>query len=74
MGVPEEIRKVERPVNTIVYKVKEGTYGVRERAGLKYGPDGKPRPVNGKVVGHIVNGKYVPLVADCTEHNRFVGK
>lgn len=64
MGVPEEIRKVERPVNTIVYKVKEGTYGVRERAGLKYGPDGKPRPVNGKVVGHIVNGKYVPLVAD----------
>lgn len=63
MGIPEEIRKVERPVNTIVYKVKEGTYGVRERAGLKYGPNGKPRPVNGKVVGHIIDGRYVPLVA-----------
>ena len=72
MGVPEEIRKVKRPINTVVYKVKEGTYGVRERAGLKYGPDGKPRPVNGKVVGHIVNGKYVPLVADMSRIPMFL--
>ncbi len=72
MGIPEEIRKVARPVNTVVYKIKDGTYGVRERSGLKYGPNGKPRPVNGKVVGHITNGKYVPLVADVSRIPTFL--
>lgn len=72
MGVPEEIRKVERPTNTIVYRVKEGVYGVRERSGLKYGPDGKPWPINGKVVGHIVDGKYVPLVPEISKIPMFL--
>ena len=53
--VPENIRKIERPVNTIVSPCKkEGVYLVRERKGFKNG-----KPVNGKVIGHIIDGKYV---------------
>ena len=51
MAIPEEIRRVARPKNTVV--VLSGTkgsnlYAVRERAGFKYS-------------GHIVDGRYVPL-------------
>lgn len=53
--VPENIRKVERPTNTVVApSSKEGVYLVRERKGFKNG-----MPVNGKVIGHIIDGKYV---------------
>ena len=53
--VPESIRKVERPTNTVVApSSKEGVYLVRERKGFKNG-----MPVNGKVIGHIIDGKYV---------------
>lgn len=72
MGVPEDIRKVERPTNTIVYKVRDGVYGVRMRAGLKYGKDGKPQPINGKVVGHIIEGKFVPLVEEVSRIPMFL--
>jgi len=63
MGVPEDIRKVKRPGNTVVCEVGKGTmrYAVRERKGVTYVKGGNPRPVNGKVIGHIVGGKYVPL-------------
>lgn len=65
MAVPEEIRKVPRPVNTIV--VDSGRpgplrYAVRARAGVKYVPGGNPQPRNGKVIGHIFEGKFVPAV------------
>ena len=65
MGIPEEIRRVPRPRNTVV--VQSGTkgpkrYAVRERAGSVRGPDGCSRPVNGRVIGHICGGRFVPLV------------
>ena len=63
MAVPEEIRKVPRPVNTIVeMRVNaDGVprYLVRERKGTVYS-DGRSRPVNGGVIGYIVDGRYVP--------------
>ena len=63
MAVPASIRKIPRPVNTVVIdNGKDGPnrYAVRERSGTKYVPGGNPQPRNGKVIGHIVDGKYVP--------------
>ncbi len=62
MSVPEEIRRVERPVNTIV--VDRGgngmyRYAVIERVGCKR-KNGMNQPVSGSTVGHIVDGEYVP--------------
>ncbi len=64
MAVPEEIRRVPRPVNTIV--TDNGIdgpkrYAVRERSSVKYVSGGNPQPQNGKVIGYICDGKYVPL-------------
>jgi len=64
MAVPAEIRAVPRPVNTIVDdsgKDSPKRYSVRQRASSKYIPGGNPQPRNGKVIGHIINYKYVPL-------------
>ena len=64
MKVPEEIRKVKRPVNTIVEDSgRDGPkrYSVRERSAVKYVPGKNPQPHNGKVVGHIINFKFVPV-------------
>jgi hypothetical protein len=64
MSVPEAIRRVERPKNTVVEDSgREGInrYSVRERAGIKYVRNGNPQPGNGKVIGHIINGKFVPI-------------
>ena len=64
MAVPEYIRKVPRPVNTIVAdNGKDGPnrYSVRERSSVKYVSGGNPQPQNGKVFGHIVDGVFVPL-------------
>lgn len=70
MAVPESIRKIPRPVNTVVVdNRKDGPYryAVRERAGIKYIPNGNPQPKNGKVIGHIFEGAYVPLSGDVAE-------
>lgn len=64
MAVPEEIRKVERPVNTIVEdRGKDGPfrYAVRERSGVRYVRGGNPMPRNGHVIGHIIDGRFVPV-------------
>lgn len=64
MAVPESIRKVPRPKNTVVVDSgHEGVlrYAVRERVGMRYGPQGQARPVNGCVIGHICNGVFVPV-------------
>ena len=64
MSVPEEIRKVSRPVNTIVEDSgSDGMYryAVRSRNGARY-HGGNPMPRNGRVIGHIINGQYVPIV------------
>ena len=62
MPVPEEIRAVERPKNTIVeMKVNsrgDVRYIVRERNGSVYS-DGRSRPKNGAIVGFIIDGEYV---------------
>lgn len=64
VAIPEDIRRVPRPVNTIVVdNGKDGPsrYAVRERKGIKYVRNGNPQPKNGKVIGHILNGAYIPL-------------
>lgn len=64
MPVPEEIRKIPRPVNTIVDdngRPGRLRYAVRERAGSKYIPGGNTQPRNGRVIGHIIEGEYVPV-------------
>lgn len=63
MSVPKYIREVPRPVNTVV--IDNGNdgptrYAVRERKGVQYVPGGNPQPKNGKVIGHITDGVYVP--------------
>ena len=62
MGIPEEIRKVERPANTVVvaYGKEKDKYAVRSRTGCK-NINGRRVPVEGPIIGHIVNGQYVPI-------------
>ena len=62
MKVPEEVRKVSRPANTIVvpYGKNHDRYAVRSRSGCRY-DHGRRIPVNGKIIGHIVDLKYVPI-------------
>lgn len=63
MSVPESIRKIERPINTVVEDSgRDGPnrYLVRERVSTRYVPGGNPQPRNGKVIGHIINGEFVP--------------
>ena len=63
MAVPDHIRKVPRPVNTIVEdngRDSPNRYAVRERIGTRYIPGGNPQPRNGKVIGHIRDGRFVP--------------
>ncbi|MDR1039090.1 MAG: hypothetical protein LBR80_02775 [Deltaproteobacteria bacterium] len=65
MAVPESIRLVERPVNTIVDdNGRDGPfrYADRERAGTKYVAGGNPQPRNGCVIGHVIGFKFVPEV------------
>jgi hypothetical protein len=64
MGVPEYIRSVDRPKNTIVDDSgREGVnrYSVRVRSGVKYIRDGNPQPGNGRVIGHIINERFIPV-------------
>jgi hypothetical protein len=60
MAVPEEIRKVERPRNTIVVKRGNGPrmYAVVERVGCKR-VGNRNVPVNGRTVGYIMQGMFV---------------
>ena len=70
MGVPKHIRQIPRPVNTIVVdNGKEGPrrFAVRERTGIRYVAGGNPQPRNGKVIGHITDGIYVPLHTEVAE-------
>lgn len=65
MPVPESIRQVKRPINTVVDdNRRDGSlrYAIRERAGTKYVPGKNPQPHNGRVIGHIIENKFVPIV------------
>ena len=64
MPVPADIRAVPRPVNTVVDdNGGDGPkrYAVRQRGSSKYVPGGNPQPRNGKVIGHIIDYKFVPI-------------
>ena len=66
MAVPESIRQVPRPSNTVV--IDSGSnglkrYAVHSRAKVVYTPGRNPRPVNGPVIGHIIGGKFIPVVS-----------
>jgi hypothetical protein len=37
-----------------------------ERAGTKYVPGKNPQPRNGRVIGHIIEDKFVPIVKKIT--------
>ncbi len=60
MAIPEAIRKVERPRNTIVVRRGNGSlmYAVVERVGCNR-VGGRNVPVNGYTVGHIIQGAFV---------------
>ena len=62
MAVPEDIRKIERPKNTVIYSYgkNKDKYIIKQRIGCKY-KNGRRIPVNGSTVGHIINGKYIPI-------------
>lgn len=72
MGVPEEIRKVERPCNSVV--VDSGStgiyrYAVIKRIGCKV-VNGMNQPVSGGTIGHIINGKFVELDKNRIQNRR----
>jgi hypothetical protein len=60
MAIPEAVRKVARPRNTIVVKRGNGSlmYAVVERVGCNRVGD-RNVPVNGYTVGHIIQGAFV---------------
>ena len=62
MPIPKEILKVARPTNTVViaYGKDKDHYGVRQRVGCK-NDEGRHLPVNGPTIGHIIDGRYVPI-------------
>ena len=70
MAVPAEIRAVPRPKNTVVEDSGRNgpkRYAVRERKTEKYIRGGNPQPRNGKVIGHIIDFKYVPCIPEASE-------
>ena len=60
MAVPKEIRDVERPINSIVKQIGD-KWAVIKRIGCER-RNGKNYPINGPVVGHIVDGVFIPKV------------
>lgn len=66
MPVPAEIRAVPRPKNTVVEdngRKGPNRYAVRERSSTKYVAGSNPQPHNGRVIGHIIDYKFVPKTA-----------
>jgi hypothetical protein len=63
MAIPEEIRKVERPVNSVVVDHGGGPlrYAVIERVGCKR-INGRNIPIDGRTIGHIVEGSFVAIL------------
>lgn len=76
MAVPESVRKVARPVNTIVEDSGRDTvyrYAVRERGEIVYESGSNPKPKNGKVIGHIIDGAFVPRKEKTSEKPDMLG-
>lgn len=67
MPVPANIRSVARPINTVVVDTgRNGSkrYAVRERSYIKYVPGGNPQPRNGRIIGHIIDERFVSNTED----------
>lgn len=62
MPIPKDILAVPRPKNSVVicYGKNKDLFAVRERIGCKR-RNGRNVPVNGKTIGHIVDGKYIAM-------------
>lgn len=62
MPIPQEILSVPRPKNSVViaYGKDKSLYAVRQRVGCR-NDNGRHLPVNGPTIGHIVEGRYVPV-------------
>ena len=62
MPIPQDILSVPRPKNTVViaYGKEKNLYAVRQRIGCR-NENGRHLPVNGPTIGHIVDGRYVPV-------------
>lgn len=60
MAVPEEIRMVPRPKNTVVvaYGRNKDKYAVKQRIGCR-SVNGRKIPIDGPTIGHIVDGVYI---------------
>ncbi len=67
MSVPESVRQVIRPKNTVVIDTGSNgihRYVVRERNGSICLKGRNPMPRNGKTIGHIINLEFVPKNTD----------
>lgn len=62
MSIPKEVPAVSKPKNSVViaYGKDKDRYSVRARVGCRR-VNGGNRPVNGPTIGHIIEGRYVPL-------------
>lgn len=62
MAIPKEILAVERPKNTrvLAYGKNKDRFSVIQRIGCK-NDGGRHIPVDGLTIGHIIDGKYVPI-------------
>lgn len=62
MPIPKDVLAVPRPKNSVViaYGKNKDRYSVRARVGCRR-VNGGNRPVNGPTIGHIVDGRYVPI-------------
>ena len=61
--VPDDIKSVDRPKNTVVVDTGSSggrRYAVRERAGYKMTAGNNPGPRNGKIIGYICSGRFIP--------------
>ena len=63
MAVPDDIKAVKRPKNTVVkpYGVCKDKYSVVQRIGCKNKGNGRRWPVDGPTIGHIIDHVYVAL-------------
>ena len=62
MPIPQDILAVARPKNTVViaYGKNKSLYAVRQRIGCR-NDNGRHLPINGPTIGHIIDGRYVPI-------------
>ena len=61
MAIPEEIRNVERPKNTVVQVSRNGRYLVIKRTSKRVPGKKNPQAYSLGTIGEIIDGKYVEI-------------